>query len=38
MIISFKELLNNLKGKMTATDIASSELDKSNEILEKLGY
>ena len=29
MIISFKELLNNLKGKMTATVIASSELDKN---------
>ena len=29
MIISFKELLNNLKGKMIATVIASSELDKS---------
>ena len=29
MIISFRELLDNLKGKMTATVIASSELDKN---------
>ena len=34
MIISFREILDNLKGKLTATVIASSELDKNqiNEI------